>query len=216
MDKLIFDYLNALCAPIRSRETRLAARAEFSGHIAATVEELCERGIGEEEAVRRAVERMGDPASVGGQIASLDRSWTNGLMVLSGIICMALAFFFLTPFVPLEYLWDFRAGTFVLLLTAALVLLGGVHRFTRRTFLDRSRVSALYAGGIGTIVGTINALGNIGDYAALGPAIAFCITSLLYGVFVSATADSLAYLIRPIGSEEIQKILQMKTDEFCL
>ena len=210
MNKLVSDYLNRLCAPIRSKETRIAARAEFAGHIENIVEELIEKGTKEEDAVHQALERMGSPETAGREIASLSRSWTNAFAVAAGLAILALAFAYLATFVPVEYLLEPRAFAFVIPVTLALMLLSGVKRFSRRTVLQRSRAFALYAGGIGTVIGAINALGNIGDYEMLGLSLAFCVTSLLYGLTASALIDSLSYLTHPVGPEEIRKVFNLE------
>ena len=208
MHKQVSDYLNSLCAPVRSRDTRSTLRTEFSGHIGNIVEELTGKGMSEEEAVAKAVERMGNPTEIGLQIASMESSGTNAAAVSIGFLSLIAAFVFLGPSFPLAYMLDFRALVFVVTVTVSLVLLGGTNRFTRRTTLNRARISALYAGIIGTIIGAITSLGNLGDYEALGPSLAFCVTSLLYGVIASALAWSLAHLNRPIEAYEIGKFLE--------
>lgn len=208
MNKQVSDYLNQVCAPIHSRKTQLLVRAELSGHIANIMEPLMENGMKEEEAARQAMEQMGDPTAIGKEIAELNSPVMNVLMVLAGFVLFITAFAFLGNYlIPLGMIFDFYALIFVLTVTLALVLLGGLTRFTRRSAFERARTSAFYAGAIGAVMGFILMLGRIGDSAALGAAMAFCVTSVLYGIIVSALVNSIAHLTRPLEAEEIQRII---------
>lgn len=207
MNKQVSAYLDEVCAHIKSRQARLSARSELSGHIRMRIEELTAAGLAEEEAVKEALARMGDPHDIGGQIAAFNAPWQNILTVVTGIVLFAAIFFWLAVFRGV-YLFDLSALTLVLLLTLAFVLIGGLSRLTWASAFVRGRSAALYAGGIGVVIGVVSILYNLADLSQMGPGLSFCLTSLLYGLVVSAVLTGLANFCRPLEGPEIRKILE--------
>jgi flagellar motor component MotA len=57
------------------------------------------------------------------------------------------------------------------------------------------------------IAGLIDMMTRLNDPAMLGPGISISITSVLYGLTVSAVLTSVAHLLRPLSGEEIRRIL---------
>ncbi|MDR0294014.1 MAG: permease prefix domain 1-containing protein [Oscillospiraceae bacterium] len=206
MNKSISAYLDTACSQIKSKQTRLSTRAELSGHIHTLTDELKQNGLCEEDAVRAALERMGDPYDIGKQIASYNAPWQNNLTAAAGIVLLAAVFIWLAVFRDI-YLFDFSALLYVALFTLAFVLIGGLSRLTRLSALIRGRGAALYAGGTGVIIGAAEMLGNMRDMTHFGAGLSFCVTSLLYGLVISAILTSAANLRRPLEGNEIRKIL---------
>jgi len=206
MNKDVSAYLDLVCAQIKSKQARLSTRAELAGHIQLLIDELRQTGLGEKEAVEEALDRMGNPRDIGNQIVSFNAPWQNFLTTIAGAVLLVAIFAWLRVFRNV-YLFDPSALTFVVLLTLAFVLIGGLSRLTRLSALTRGRTTALYAGGIGMVAGAVEALGNIGDLAKFGVGLSFCITSILYGLITSAVLTSVAHLCRPLEGKEIRKIL---------
>lgn len=212
MYKETSSFLDQVCQPIRSNATRLLVRAELSGHVENLAEEFKLEGYSDSEAFSQAIAQMGDPAVIGKNLAALHSPVQNILVFAAGVLSMIAVFAWLSTYMTLEYFLDVNALLFVMALTVSLVLLGGLSRLTRRTALQRARVCALYAGGIGAILGGITTLGNLANLTKLGPSASFCVTSLLYGVLTSALIGSLAYLTRPMQRDEIRKALGLEEE----
>lgn len=66
-------YLNAVCAQVRCREVHADIREELTGHIDELVGEYTATGVPVEEAIPKAVARMGDPEMVGRQLHQAHR-----------------------------------------------------------------------------------------------------------------------------------------------
>ena len=206
MNKSITEYLNLVCAKIKSRQARLAARAELMGHIQASVEDLKRAGFDGDEAVKTALERMGDPSDIGAKMASFNAPWKYLFTTAAGAAMLAAIFIWLGVFRRV-YLFDPSALLFVILLTLAFVLIGGLSRLTKLSAVARGRTAALYAGGIGMVIGVVDVLGNIGDLASFAVALSFCVTSILYGLLASALLTSIGHFFRPLEPNEIRRIL---------
>jgi len=206
MNKKITSYLNLACAQIKSKQRRLSTRAELMSHISAAVEDMKRAGIDEDSAVQAALERMGEPGEIGRQISSFNSPWQNLLTAACGVLLLTALFMWLGVFRGV-YLFDLSALVFVVLLTLAFVLVGGISRLTKLSALARGRTAALYAGGIGMVIGIVQALGSIGDLSSFAVALSFCVTSVLYGLLASAVLTSVGHLCRPLESFEIRKIL---------
>lgn len=213
MSREVTVFLNSVCESIRSPKEQLLVRAELSGHIANIMEELMAKGMEEENAEAEALRRMGNPEVIGKEIADLNSPMVNILTVIAGIIMFIMAFVFLgISVIPLWMLIDGRALLFVSLVTCALLLAGGLSRFTRRSILERCKKSALYAGVIGMMIGVIDCLSNIGSLEEFGISLAFCLTSLIYGVTAMALIGSLTYLTRPLEAGEIRRVIGREDD----
>jgi len=206
MNKDVFAYLDLVCAQIKPKQVRLSTRAELAGHIQMLIDELRQTNLDEKEAVKEALDRMGNPHDIGKQIASFNVPWQNLLTTTAGAVLLVAIFIWLGIFRNV-YLFDPSALAFVVLLTMAFVLIGGISRLTRLSALTRGRTAALYAGGIGMTAGVVEALGSLGDLAKFGVGLSFCITSILYGLITSAVLTSIAHLCRPLERNEIRKIL---------
>ncbi|MCL2764998.1 MAG: permease prefix domain 1-containing protein [Treponema sp.] len=207
MKNIVTEYLDLVCAQIKSKQIRLSARAELMSHIQAASEKLMQSGLDEDEALKTALYRMGNPVDTGKQICSSNAPWQNIASAAAGIILLFLVLASGMYEFRSFYLFNFKAFIFVSLLTLSFVLIGGLSRLTRLSALTRGRTAALYAGGIGMIKGLVKTLGYLGDPENFGIGLAFCITSLLYGLIVSAVLTSIAHLLRPLESSEIRKIL---------
>ncbi len=206
MNREVSVYLDTVCAQIKSKQIRLSTRAELAGHIQALLDELETAGSNEEEATQTALERMGSPYAIGKQIAAFNAPWQNRLAAIAGFALLAAIIVWLGAFRG-GYIINVSALILVLLLTAAFILIGGLSRLTRLSALARGRAAALYAGGISLIIGIMDMLATLNDPAQIGPALSFCITSLLYGLIVSAVLTSAAHLCRPLEGDEIRRIL---------
>ena len=206
MNKNITEYLNLACAQIKSKQRRLSTRAELMSHIQASVDELKRKGMDEKNAVQTALERMGNPTDIGKQISSFNAPWQNSITMICGISILVILFTWLGLFRNV-HLFDLSALVFVLLLTLAFVMIGGISRLTKLSAITRGRTAALYAGGVGMVIGIVQALGNISDLASIGIGLSFCITSVLYGLLTSAVLTSIGHLCRPLEPTEIRKIL---------
>ncbi len=206
MTREVSAYLDAVCAEIKSRQVRLSTRAELSGHIHALIDELKQGGASREDAIMTALGRMGSPHDIGKRIAAFNAPWQNMLAAAAGFALLAVIIFWLCVFRG-GYIINFSALVLVILLTAAFILIGGLSRLTRLSALARGRAAALYAGGISLIIGVMDMLATLNDPAQIGPAFSFCITSLLYGLIVSAVLTSVARLCRPLEGGEIRRIL---------
>lgn len=208
MKKKITEYLDLVCMEIKSKQNRLSARAELMSHIQAAIADLKQNGLTEEDAVKTALDRMGNPGEIGKQISSSNKPWQNTLSAAVGIALLFVVLFVNMYEFQAFYLFNIKAFIFVVLLTSAFVLTGGLSRLTRLSALTRGRTAALYAGGIGMVKGGISALGYLGDPQNLGIALGFCVTCVLYGLIVSAVLTSIAHLLRPLEGSEIRKILR--------
>ena len=207
MKNNITEYLDTVCEQIKSRQTRLSARAELMSHIQSIIFELKQTGLNDEEAEKKSLERMGNPNDIGKQISSYNAPWQNIITAVIGFIILAGVLLFNMYEFSSFFLFNYKAFAFVVLLTIAFVLIGGLSRLTRLSALTRGRTAALYAGAIGMIKGLITTLGNIGDPEKFGIGLGFCITCILYGLIVSAVLTSIAHLMRPLEGKEIRKIL---------
>ena len=206
MNRQVTAYLNKVCEQIKSKQKRLSTRAELMSHIQAAAEDLKRSGMDGEAAAAAALARMGDPVEIGRQIAAYNAPWQNILTTGIGSLLLAGLFVWLGA-VRGVYLFDLAALGFVVLLTLAFVLIGGLSRLTRLSALARGRTAALYAGGIGVVIGIVQALGNIGDLSAFAVGLSFCITSALYGLLASAVLTSVGHLLRPLEAGDVRKIL---------
>jgi len=207
MKNNITEYLDTACEQIRSRQTRLSARAELMSHIQSAIDDLKQTGLNEEEAVKESLERMGNPNDIGKQISSYNAPWQNIVTAVIGFILLTGVLLFNMYEFSSFFLFNFKAFAFVVSLTFAFVLIGGLSRLTRLSALTRGRTAALYAGAIGMIKGAITTLGNIGDPEKFGIGLGFCITCILYGLIVSAVLTNIAHLMRPLEGKEIRRIL---------
>jgi len=206
MNKRITEYLNTACAQIKSKQNRLSARAELMSHIHASVDDLKQKGMNEEDAVKVTLERMGNPSEIGSQISAFNPTWKIYMVTMAGIILLMALLIWVGVFRKI-HLFDITALVFVVLVTAAIILIGGISRLTKLSALARGRSAALYAGGIGSVIGLVDALGNIGNLENFGVALSFCITSVLYGLITSAVLTGIGHLCRPLEAHEICKIL---------
>jgi len=206
MNKNITEYLNLVCVQVKSKQRRLSTRAELMSHIQASVTELKQTGMDEKNAVQTALERMGNPTDIGKQISSFNAPWQNLVTMIVGISLLVMLFIWLGAFRNI-HLFNLSALIFTILMTSAFVLIGGLSRLTILSAIVRGRTAALYAGGIGMVIGVVQTLGGIGDLATIGIGLSFCITSILYGLLTSAVLTSVGHLCRPLESAEIRKIL---------
>ncbi len=206
MNREVSMYLDAVCAQIKSKQTRLSTRAELADHIQTLVSELEQAGSNEDEAVLEALERMGNPKDIGKQIAAFNAPWQNRLAAIAGFALLCAILVWLGA-IRRVYIFDFAAFVLVVLLTLAFILIGGLSRLTRLSALARGRAAALYAGGIGVLVGIMDLLTHVDSPEKIGPAFSVCITSLLYGLLMSAVLTSIAHLHRPLEGADIRKIL---------
>jgi hypothetical protein len=94
MDNSAFSsFVDAVCEKVRFTPARKEIAAELRAHLEDRAEMLTEHGVPPEDAARRAVEAMGNPAEIG---AALDKEhdpfwgWT---MLVSGVVCMVILFF---------------------------------------------------------------------------------------------------------------------------
>ena len=207
MKNNITEYLDTACDQIKSRQTRLSARAELMSHIQFAICDLKQTGLSEEDAEKKSLERLGNPNDIGKQISSYNAPWQNVITAAAGFILLTGVLLFNMYEFSSFFLFNFKAFTFVVLLTIAFVLIGGLSRLTRLSALTRGRTAALYAGAIGMIKGAITTLGNLGDPEKFGIGLGFCITCILYGLIVSAVLTSIAHLVRPLEGKEIRRIL---------
>ncbi|MCL2441720.1 MAG: permease prefix domain 1-containing protein [Treponema sp.] len=207
MKNNITEYLDTVCDQIKSRQTRLSARAELMSHIQFAICDLKQTGLSEEDAEKKSLERMGNPNDIGKQISSYNSPRQNILTTAIGFILLTGVLLFNMYEFSSFFLFNFKAFAFVVLLTFAFILIGGLSRLTRLSALTRGRTAALYAGAIGMIKGAITTLGNLGDLEKFGIGLGFCITCILYGLIVSAVLTSIAHLIRPLEGKEIRRIL---------
>jgi len=206
MNKNVSMYLDKVCSQIKSKQTRLSTRSEIAGHIRLSIDELKESGMDEAEATETALSLMGNPQDIGKRIAEFNLPWQNILTTIIGGLILAVLLIWVIIHRQIYFL-DISALGFVVMLTLAFVLVGGLSQLTRLSALARARSAALYAGGIGVILGLLEALGNIGDLYSLGVGLSFCITSALYGIIVSAVMTSIGHLLRPLEANDIRKIL---------
>jgi len=207
MKNKITEYLDTVCDQIKSRQTRLSARAELMSHIQSSIDELKQKGLNEEEAVIISLERMGDPKTTGKQISSYNAPWQNIITAAIGFILLTAVLLFNMYEFRSFFFFNYKAFIFVILLTFAFILIGGLSRLTRLSALTRGRSAALYAGVIGMVKGIITTLGNIGDPQKFGIGLGFTITCILYGLIVSAVLTSFVHLMRPLEGREIRRIL---------
>jgi cell division protein FtsW (lipid II flippase) len=94
-DTAITAYLDAVCTHVRLREVHPAIRQELADHIADCADHLQAQGVPEENALREAIARMGDPESVGRELDQAHRLRTDwgllagvGAMVAVGLWAM--------------------------------------------------------------------------------------------------------------------------------
>ena len=167
----------------------------------------------EEIAVQTAMERMGNPADIGKQIASFNAPWQNCMTMVFGVLLLVMLFVWLGVFRNI-HLFNLSALFFVVLMTLAFVLVGGISRLTKLSAITRGRTAALYAGGIGMVIGIVQTLGDIGDLTLIGVGLSFCITSILYGLLTSAVLTSVGHLCRPLEPSEIRRILKWEDFDY--
>ncbi|MEF3301757.1 FtsW/RodA/SpoVE family cell cycle protein [Paenibacillus sp. GYB003] len=94
----IRDFLDDVCSQIKAREAHRDIRRELESHLEQLAAEREEAGADREEAVRYAVEQMGDPVQLGKELHRIHRPRTNwvilcGMVMFSvfGIVAMIAA-----------------------------------------------------------------------------------------------------------------------------
>ncbi|WP_020615304.1 FtsW/RodA/SpoVE family cell cycle protein [Paenibacillus daejeonensis] len=90
-------FLQTVCDQIRSKPAHREVRRELEGHLNEIVDELVSEGIGQAEAERIAVERMGDPRDIGRQLNQVHKpviAW--GLVgLLTALLSVGLFFMYI-------------------------------------------------------------------------------------------------------------------------
>jgi cell division protein FtsW (lipid II flippase) len=88
-------FLDKVCASIRARELHPEIREELTAHVEELQQARIEQGLPEEDALREAIEAMGDPAAIGGGLDAAHKPkvhWgmlaTVGGMIGVGILAM--------------------------------------------------------------------------------------------------------------------------------
>lgn len=107
------EFVDAVCEKVRFTPARKEIAAELQAHLEDRAEMLIEHGVPPEDAARRAVEAMGDPAEIG---AALDKEhdpfWGWTAEVAGGLICLVLILFLLVGWIAIIPLDDNFDGSF--------------------------------------------------------------------------------------------------------
>lgn len=91
--ELIRSYLRSVCAQIKAREVHPHIRKELESHLEELVTEREEAGDNRDEAVRKAIERMGDPIKVGNGLHSVHRPRKNWPLWIGVLLFASLGVF---------------------------------------------------------------------------------------------------------------------------
>lgn len=80
-------YLEQVCRHIRARDVHNDIRTELVGHLEELVDVMVvEEGLSEDQAIRRAIQQMGDPDQIGGQLHQVHKPKTEwGLIALIAV-----------------------------------------------------------------------------------------------------------------------------------
>ncbi|MEF3308196.1 FtsW/RodA/SpoVE family cell cycle protein [Paenibacillus sp. GYB004] len=91
--ELIRSYLRSVCGQIKAREVHPHIRKELESHLEELVMEREEAGDNREEAVRYAIERMGDPVKVGKDLHAVHKPRMNWPLMIGGLLFALLGVF---------------------------------------------------------------------------------------------------------------------------
>lgn len=176
-------FLQEASRPIRSRETSLEVERELECHLEELVNELQDQGVDEQQAVRQAVARMGDPAEIGRGMGSIYRPFIDwGLLaVLGAIIAIGLWAIYSLSLVTGQRIPDDMFMRHVLTVTAGLIVMSVLWLFDYRKL--RGWSLALYAMGTSILLAGLwsgIAVNGQRTYLSLGP----LIDTSIVGVFL--------------------------------
>jgi len=184
------DYLDRVCAEIRGGELRQAARSELVDHMKERYDSFIAGGAEPEDAALETIKRMGDPEELGHRITAVNRP-IGGLIF--GFVGFVL--FLLTSLIIIsirgDFSWFFDEMAFltVVILSAACGFLLCGFKFNLSKFINGVKFGALYAGGLGFVVGIICMLfGMAESLEGVGDTIATAMLSLFYGILLSLAA----------------------------
>ncbi|MCI7443762.1 MAG: FtsW/RodA/SpoVE family cell cycle protein [Clostridium sp.] len=94
MDKKIDKFLSSVCNYIKNKEVHKEVYEELKSHIYEIVEEYEESGLTEEEAINKAIERMGKPNDIGEKLNKVHKpkiDWINiGLITIMMLIGLGI------------------------------------------------------------------------------------------------------------------------------
>ena len=94
MDKKIDKFLSRVCRYIKNKEVHKEVCEELKSHIYEIVEEYEESGLTEEEAINKAIERMGNPNDIGEKLNKVHKpkiDWINiGLITIMMLIGLSI------------------------------------------------------------------------------------------------------------------------------
>lgn len=94
MDKKINKFLSSVCSYIKNKEVHKEVYEELKSHIYEIVEEYEESGLTEEEAINKAIERMGNPNDIGEKLNKVHKpkiDWINiGLITIMMLIGLGI------------------------------------------------------------------------------------------------------------------------------
>ena len=94
MDKKIDKFLSRVCRYIKNKEVLKEVCEELKSHIYEIVEEYEESGLTEEEAINKAIERMGNPNDIGEKLNKVHKpkiDWINiGLITIMMLIGLSI------------------------------------------------------------------------------------------------------------------------------
>ena len=94
MDKKIDKFLSSVCNYIKNKEVHKEVYEELKSHIYEIVEEYEESGLTEEEAINKAIERMGNPNDIGEKLNKVHKpkiDWINiGLITIMMLIGLGI------------------------------------------------------------------------------------------------------------------------------
>jgi ABC-type multidrug transport system fused ATPase/permease subunit len=191
MHKFMTDYLDETCKAVRGRELRQKARGELADHMRERYGDLVADGLEPEAAALETIKRMGDSETLGRRISKANRSIKGLINAFIGLGLFILAVIFINAVSRTEIIWffDLVSLVFVVMLSLAFAFLCCGRKLTMLGFMRYFKSGALYAGGIGTIVGLMAMFQMMADdLERVGPALATALTTLLYGFLLSAAA----------------------------
>lgn len=94
MDKKVDEFLSSVCSYIKNKEVHKEVYEELKSHIYEIVEEYEESGLTEEEAINKAIERMGNPNDIGEKLNKVHKpkiDWINiGLITIMMLIGLGI------------------------------------------------------------------------------------------------------------------------------
>lgn len=96
---LVDEYLAKVVANIRSKEVKISIKKELKNHLQNVINERKKKGISTEQAVKEAIELMGDANVLGSKLSKIHKPTFDWFLFLGFIMLLALSFL---PFISLD------------------------------------------------------------------------------------------------------------------